>query len=131
MHIYQQIRSCVAVVNFHPADCGYMVPGVAIRLGLFVKMLDEHEISHKSLQLIRHEIRLCKSAAPRSKQYFVREELLEIGTDVNRRKTHISSDFQELVVCLFLLLSDGYLFLVWLQLSLFLKDKREITFPNK
>ena len=131
MHIYQQIRSCVAVVNFHPADCGYMVPGVAICLGLFVKMLDEHEISHKSLQLIRHEIRLCKSAAPRSKQYFVREELLEIGTDVNRRKTHISSDFQELVVCLFLLLSDGYLFLVWLQLSLFLKDKREITFPNK
>lgn len=82
MHIYQQIRSCVAVVNFHPADCGYMVPGIAIRLGLFVKMLDEHEISHKSLELIRHEIRLCKS---RSKQYFVREELLEIGTDVNRR----------------------------------------------
>ena len=73
-----------------------MVPGIAICLGLFIKMLDEHEISHKSLELIRNEIqdlhelirneiRSCKSAIPCSKQYFVHEEMLDKGTAVSRR----------------------------------------------
>ena len=62
-----------------------MVPGVAIHLGYFARMLNENEITHKSLEQMRSEIRSCKSAVSRSKQYFVREEMLETQGAVSRR----------------------------------------------
>lgn len=67
------MKPFVAVANFHPPGRGYMIAGVAIRLALFVQVLDDHGIPHKSIEQIRKEIRSCKLAACNSKQYFLKE----------------------------------------------------------
>ena len=79
----------MATVHYHPSDCGYMIPGVAIRLGLFVQMLDDHGIAYWKLEQIRTQIRSCKLAVSSSKQYFVKEEWLGDSVHAWKEQTEV------------------------------------------
>ena len=68
--------SCVASVSYHPTGRGYTIPGVAVRIGTFVQLLDEHGISHSSVAMIRKEIKACRLAVPSTKQFFMREDCI-------------------------------------------------------
>lgn len=54
----------------------YTIPGVAVRLGHFLQILDEHGINHCSVEARRKELKSCRLAVPSTKQYFLREEFL-------------------------------------------------------
>ena len=71
------MRFCVAIVNYHPPQHSYTIPGVAVRLGQFLQMLDEHGIDHYPIETIRKELKLCRLAVPSTKQYFLREEFIK------------------------------------------------------
>ena len=70
------MRSCVAIVNYHPPHHSYTIPGVAVRLGQVLQMLDEHGIDHYPIEVIRKELKSCRLAVPSTKQYFLCEEYI-------------------------------------------------------
>ena len=78
--------ACVASVNYHPPGLGYTIPGVAVRIGKFIGLLDEQGIIHCTVEKIRKEIKSCRLAVTSTKQFFVRDDC--IGKPPQRNYQH-------------------------------------------